>query len=317
MKKTINTLLAALFFCTSIFSQVGISTVEISSLDSYLATTEAKVIGIKPNNAAKIIWADGYKNKKTAVAFVYLHGFGASHREGEPVLKKLSTKYKANIYLSRLEEHGLYRKNTFEFLTPENYIASAQQALEIGKKLGEKVILVSTSTGGTLSLKLASEDPSISGLILYSPFVDLFNPAMAGIILPGGREKFKETIGGNMRTQNRPEEQAKYWSTNYHINGYVSLITMLKQNMTETTFTKVKCPVFLGYYYKNEKEQDQVVSVSAMHTMYNSLGTPENKKTKIAFPESGDHVIACDLRSKDWQGVYRATVRFLNQTILQ
>lgn len=317
MKKAINTLLASLFFCTYIFGQEVISTIEIEKLDSYIAAKEAKIIGIRPNNEAEIMWADGYQNKKTAIAFVYLHGFGASHREGEPVLKMLSAKYNANIFLSRLEEHGINRENSFEFLTPENYIASAKQALEIGKILGEKVILVSTSTGGTLSLKLASEDPSISGLILYSPFVDLYNPAMSGIIQSDGKEKFKESIGGDIHKQNRPAEEAKYWSTNYHINGYVSLITMLKQNMIKPTFENITCPVFLGYYYKNEKEQDQVVSVPAMIKMYHSLGTPNLKKTKIAFPESGNHVIACDLRSNDWQGVYEATVTFMDQTILK
>lgn len=317
MKKVTNFILASLCFCSSVFGQQRINTVEISKLDSYIAANEAKIIGIRPNNAAKIMWADGYQNKKTAIAFVYLHGFGASHREGEPVLKMLSSKYKANIFLSRLEEHGINRENSFEFLTPENYIASAKQALEIGKILGKKVILISTSTGGTLSLKLASEDPSISGLILYSPFVDLYDPAMSGIILPGGKEKFKESIGGDILKQNRPDEEAKYWSTNYHVNGYVSLITMLKQNMIKTTFEKITCPVFMGYYYKNENEQDQVVSVSAMLNMYDFLGTPNLKKTKVAFPESGNHVIACDLRSKDWQGVYNATVTFMNQKILK
>lgn len=317
MKKVTNTLLAALFFCSSVFGQQQINTVEIAKLDSYIAAKEAKIMGIRPNNEAEIMWADGFQNKKTAIAFVYLHGFGASHREGEPVLKMLSAKYNANIFLSRLEEHGIDRENSFEFLTPENYMASAKQALEIGKILGEKVILVSTSTGGTLSLKLASEDPSISGLILYSPFVDLYNPAMSGIILPGGKEKFKASIGGDIQKQNRPVEEAKYWSTNYHINGYVSLITMLKQNMIKTTFENITCPVFLGYYYKNEKEQDQVVSVSAMLKMYDSLGTPNLEKTKIAFPESGNHVIACDLRSKDWLGVYEATVTFMDQTLLK
>lgn len=317
MKKGTKTLIAALFFYSTIFGQQKIDAVEIAKLDSYIAAKEATIIGIKTNNQAEIMWANGYRNKKTAIAFVYLHGFGASHREGEPVLKMLSSKYNANIFLARLEEHGIDRENSFEFLTPENYIASAKQALKIGKILGEKVILISTSTGGTLSLKLASEDPSIAGLILYSPFVDLYNPAMSGIILPGGKEKFKASIGGDIQKQNRPAEEAKYWSTNYHINGYVSLITMLKQNMVKTTFENITCPVFLGYYYKNEKEQDQVVSVSAMLKMFDSLGTTDVKKTKTAFPESGNHVIACDLRSKDWRGVYDATVTFMDQTILK
>jgi len=229
----------------------------------------------------------------------------------------LSEKYNANVYMARLEEHGIDRENSFEYLTPENYIASAREALQIGRVLGEKVILVSTSTGGTLSLVLASQEKDILGLILYSPFVDLINSSMATIILPGGKERFIQATGGEVQKQQRPEEEAKFWSTAYHVNGYVSLIKMLKENMTVGTFSKITAPVFLGYYYKNEEEQDKVVSVPAMHKMYEELGTPENNKQKIAFPDSGNHVIACDLRSKDWQGVYEETIKFIDAKILK
>jgi len=286
-------------------------------LENLINEKEHKVEGIKKNNEAKIIWASGYKHKKSPVVFVYLHGFGASHREGTPVVDKLSKKYNANVYMARLKEHGIYRENTFEYLTPENYIASAKEALEVGRKLGEKVVLVSTSTGGTLSLALAAQEESIDGLILYSPFIGLADPLMEGIIAPGGKEFFIKTIGSEVQKQQRPEEEAKYWSTNYHVNGYVSLIKMLKSTMTDMTFAKVNCPVFIGYYYKNETEQDKVVSVPAMLEMYESLGTSDENKMKVAFPESENHVIACDLRSKDWEGVYRETIKFINTIILK
>ncbi|MBU2997256.1 glycerophosphodiester phosphodiesterase [Cellulophaga baltica] len=37
---------------------------------------------------------------------------------------------------------------------------------------------------------------------------------------------------------------------------------------------------------------------------------------KVAFPEAGNHVIACDLRSNDWKGVYSQTINFINTIIL-
>ena len=287
----------------------------LKNLDKTLAKQENTIEGLKPGNAAKIIWAANYEYKKSPIAMVYLHGFGASHREGEPVMSQLSQKYEANVYMARLKEHGIYRENTFEYLTPENYMASAKTAIAIGKKLGEKVIVVSTSTGSTLSLALAAEDEEIAGLVMYSPFIGLIDERMASIIQPGAKEKYIQATGSAMRTEERPVEVAKYWSVNYHVNGYVTLIKMLKDTMTPETFQKVNCPVFMGYYYKNEKEQDEVVSVAAMHTMFAALGTPEKLKQKIAFPESGNHVIACDLRSEDWEGVYRETVRFLNEVM--
>ena len=55
--------------------------------------------------------------------------------------------------------------------------------------------------------------------------------------------------------------------------------------------------MFLGYYYKDDRNQDETVKVSAMLKMYKQLGTPPDRKTKVAFPEAGDHVIASELTS--------------------
>ncbi|PKB43415.1 esterase/lipase [Cellulophaga sp. RHA19] len=315
--KNKNTYILSLFLVFAFFAtaQKGAKMQKLKELEKNIQIEESNVVGLKKDNEAHIIWSDDYKYKKSPIAFVYLHGFGASYAEGEPVMSQLSTHFKANTYMARLEEHGIYRDNTFENLTPENYIASAKQAIAYGKQLGDEVIVISTSTGGTLSLAIAAEDKDIKALVLYSPFIDLLNPAMKAVIQPGGKEQFIKALGGTMQVQKRPELEAKYWSTNYHINGYISLITMLTNTMTTETFSKVTCPVFLGYYYKNEEEQDKVVSVPAMQVMFNALGTPEEDKTKMAFPRSGNHVIASDIRSKDWEGVYLNTVDFLNKII--
>ena len=299
------------------YSQVATQLVSLQQLDDELLSKEQKVEGIKAGNAAKVIWSKQYKYQKSPIVFVYLHGFGASHREGEPIMSKLSEKYNANVFMARLEEHGIDRENGFEFLTPENYMASAKEALKIGKSLGDKIILVSTSTGGTLSLSLAAVDNEIAGLILYSPFVGLINPLMGNLAEPGGKEFFIQNVGGEIQKQKREPEEAKYWSTSYHVNGYVSLISMVKNTMKPETFSKVECPVFLAYYYKNEVEQDKVVSVPAMLKMYDELGTSAAQKFKKAFPDTGNHVIGCDLRSKDWKGVYNETVNFINTILIK
>jgi cell division protein FtsW (lipid II flippase) len=85
--------------------------------------------------------------------------------------------------------------------------------------------------------------------------------------------------------------------------------------MKPANFAKIKCPVFLAYYYKNEEEQDKTVSVPAMLKMFDELGTPAELKRKIAFPEAGAHVIASYIRSKDWQGVERETDKFLSEIV--
>jgi glycerophosphoryl diester phosphodiesterase/pimeloyl-ACP methyl ester carboxylesterase len=315
-KKYLLVLLLALFINVS-NAQIITSKTKIYTIENAIKTAEQNLESLKPDNDARIIWAKDFKEKQSAIAFVYLHGFGASNREGQPIMSMLSKAYNANVYLSRLKEHGLSRDDNFKNLTPENYIASAKEALEIGKLIGKKVILVSTSTGGTLSLKLASEDPSIAGLIMYSPFIDLKNPSFASILTPKGKAAIIKMNGGEITKQSRPEEEQKYWSNSYHIDGYEALIKMLKSTMTVQTFEKIKIPVFVGYYYKNEKEQDETVSVPAILKMFESLGTALDQKTKIAFPDAGNHVIACDLRSNDWKNVYNQSTSFIDAIILK
>ncbi|WP_405606727.1 glycerophosphodiester phosphodiesterase family protein [Polaribacter sp. Asnod1-A03] len=314
-----KTFLTSLLLIAFNFAVLGQEVKTIMTIESIVNTKENSNKNIKPNNQAKIIWADNYKQKQTDIAFVYLHGFGASSREGEPIMSQLSKKYNANVYMSRLKEHGISRDDSFSKLTPENYIETAKEALSIGKIIGKKIILVSTSTGGSLSLKLASEDSSdILGLVMYSPFIDLINPAFKAITTPQGKAGFIQmNKGSEIMKQERPEEEAKYWSTIYHIDGYEALINMVTKNMNSTTFSKVKIPAFVGYYYKNEKEQDQVVSVPAILKMFDALATPADKKVKVAFPEAGNHVIACDLRSNDWQNVYNQTITFIDEVILE
>ncbi|WP_053403848.1 hypothetical protein [Persicobacter sp. CCB-QB2] len=54
-------------------------------------------------------------------------------------------------------------------MSPEGMVNSAKRAISIGKQLGEKVLVMSTSTGGTLGLYLAANNPEmIDALVCYS-----------------------------------------------------------------------------------------------------------------------------------------------------
>ncbi|GAF01743.1 alpha/beta hydrolase [Saccharicrinis fermentans] len=290
----------------------------LQQLEERLTTRELSHEDIKPGNEAKIIWSSTYPYKKSPIAFLYLHGFGASHREGEPIMSMLSKDYQANVYMSRLKEHGLNRRDGFKYLTEENYIASAKEALEYAKLIGDKVVIVSTSTGGTHALILAATYPDVEAIILYSPFIGLPEGSKGDMITkPGGRALFKITKFGAIQRVKRPGEVGKFWSTSYHLKGYVTLMNLVRHSMCTEIFSEVTCPVFLGYYYKSEKEQDRTVGVPAMLHMYEALGTPDSLKMKMAFPETGNHVIGCDLRSRDWQTVYKETKEFIDQKIIK
>jgi len=289
----------------------------LNELENNIALTEKSIKGIKPDNQARIIWADSSKKEKSRVAFLYLHGFSASQAEGDPVHRDLAKKFHANLYLSRLSQHGIDNGDSSMIsLKAGDYEASAENALAITKKLGDEVIVIGTSAGGALTLYLASRHPEIKAIVLYSPCVKLFDKTAVILDKPWGLQIARLVSGGPVKKY-EPESKihANYWQLSYRIESLVALQNLVSSTMKPDVFSKVKCPVFLGYYFKNEIEQDNTVSIPAMLKMFDELGTPVELKQKQAFPDAGAHVIASYIRSKDWQSVERETDKFLTDKV--
>ena len=289
----------------------------LTELESSIIRNEKAVKGIKPDNQARIVWADSSKKEKTKIAFLYLHGFSASQAEGDPVHRDLAKKYNANLYLSRLAEHGIDRgDSSMIILTASEFETSAENALSVTERLGDEVVVIGTSAGGALTLFLASRHPEIKAIVLYSPCVKLFDKTAMILDKPWGLQIARLVSGGPVKKY-EPESKihANYWQLSYRIESLVALQNLVSNTMKPEVFSKIKCPVFLGYYFKNESEQDNTVSVPAMLKMFEELGTPAELKQKVAFPKAGAHVIASHIRSKDWQGVERETDKFLSDIV--
>lgn len=285
---------------------------QATELEAYVALREDTVKGLKPGNEAYIQWADTLKKGKTPFSIIYIHGFGASPMEGDPVHRFLAEHFGANLFVTRLPEHGIRRENGMAYMTPQALADAAGEAFQIGKSLGDSVIVVGTSMGGALSLLLTSQQPEVHSVVVYSPAIRDNGEKLKAFFQPWTKKVMEMTMMENkMIHQKREGEKAAYWSEDYHINGYSSLAGLIYSEMNEATFKKIKQPVFLGYYYKSSKEQDFVVSVPRMQEMFKQLSTPENLKKEMAFPNAGDHVIASSITSKDWEGVLFATIGFL------
>lgn len=283
-------------------------------LEQSIRAVERSVPNIKPGNESKIIWHDSIP-KKTPYSLVYLHGFTASWAEGEPIHREFAERYGCNLYLPRLYAHGLKGKDAMLAFHSDSLLASAARALAVGRQLGEKVILMSTSTGGTLSLLLAAKQPDIAGIIAYSPNIAIANPAAFMLNGPWGLKIAQAVYDGKYRSYDAPEDYQQYWSTTYRLEALVELQNMLEYGMTPSTFSEIKQPLFLGYYYKNEEEQDPVVSITAMQTMFQQIATPPAQKQEVAFPSVGDHILASYLKSKDLDTVRTATFSFAEEVL--
>ena len=292
-------------------------TASLVQLEADIQASEAREPGIKPLCEAKIVWADSTKKEKTRVAMIYLHGFGASREEGAPVHEHIAKTFGCNIFLARLDEHGVNEGegNLLE-VTADSYVESAERALAIAQQLGDSVIILATSAGGALGLFLASRHPEVKAVVTWSPCIRLASGLTGVMAGPWGLQIARQVKGGrhNDWTFRKPE-MAKYWTNHQCLEGPVQFATFLETAIVPETFAKIKCPVFAGYYFRDENNQDKVISVPAIREMMTQLGTPVALRREASFPNANDHVIASEIVSQDWQGVERESIHFLREIV--
>ncbi len=288
---------------------------EAAALENYIAANEAQH-KIKPQNEARIVWHNDLTKQKTDYAIVYLHGFSASQEEGAPVHKAIAKKFGCNLYLARLAEHGIDTTEAMQNLTAENYWETVKQAYAIGKQLGNKVILMGTSTGGSNALQLAANFPDVYALLLLSPNIAINDPNAWLANNPWGLQIARLVKKSDyVITKDQRDIYKAYWYSKYRLEAVVNLQEYLETAMTDETFSKIKQPTLLLYYYKDDVHQDSVVKVSAMLQMFDKLGTSAEQKRKTAMPNTGDHVIGGYIKSSDYQGVETEITKFMMEVL--
>ncbi|TYP93394.1 Pimeloyl-ACP methyl ester carboxylesterase [Fodinibius salinus] len=284
-----------------------------ADLEKYIAEKEAAA-NVKPGTAANIHWHNSNAPSQTDTAIVYLHGFRASHPEGDPVHRQVAKACGCNLFLSRMQEHGIQSSYPLLNLTEQKLITSARFAFEIGKKIGKKVVLMGTSTGGSLALYLAAQKKlkeQISALVLYSPLIQFYGITNQ-LLTHAPIRKLMSIIPGRrylLKTTNATKAEKRIWNNKYALGGALALGTFIQNNMTKSLFSSINCPTFVGYYYKNKKQQDKVISVPALKKMSQQLQT-DNVHIRN-FPDAQNHVICSSLVSKSANRVSSKTIQFL------
>jgi len=278
-----------------------------------LALREAAA-AVRPDNGARVVWG-GAEGERTPWSLVYLHGFGACWREGAPVHLETARRYGANLLLTRLAGHGLISEEPLAELRADDLWADALEALAWGLALGERVLLMGTSTGAALALRLAAERPSeVSGLALYSPNLRLRNPYARVLTLPWGVPLVKAFTRSRFRESDPNSLTDPYWYRRYRLEGAAQLQALV-QGLGGETLRKVRAPYFAGVYRRDRRHQDSVVDVEAARRGLAAAATRPQDRRFVEFPEAGCHVLPCDLTHPGWRDVRDRSWAFLEEVL--
>lgn len=228
---------------------------------------------------------------KTPWSIVFLHGFGATRGGGEAVIDEIAAEFGANVWYPLLPGHG--RTPEAHAAAPaEAYLHTAAHALAMGHAIGERVLLVGSSTGGLLGTWLAATWPDqVDALVLASPFFAFADPTTLLLRLPFGMDYVERTYGpdrdarfGDDPDARRVDGYAKHWLTDQRYRALAHLERLRGWIAREAVYGRVTCPVLLLY-----SPRDTVVDIDAMHGGFARMGPhPISRFQPI---QDGHHVL--------------------------
>ena len=265
-----------------------------SNIDQYLKEIEGQFLDIKEGVEKKVIWA-GEINKKTPISIVYIHGFTASSEEVRPLPDKIADDLNANLFFTRLTGHGR-NPTAMETCSIPNWMKDLHEAIEIGSRIGEKVILMSSSTGGTISVTSALDkeiSQKILGYIFMSPNFGINNKFANMISWPLSEYWLKLILGKNIKHNPRNDLNKKFWTMSYPTNALIPMGKLIKE-VNKYDYSTVDKPAL--FYFSME---DKVVDPNKIKKFISNWGGKIT--TKIVRLSSKDdkfsHVLAGDIIS--------------------
>jgi alpha-beta hydrolase superfamily lysophospholipase len=185
-------------------------------LDAYFARVEAAFDDITPGAEKRVIWS-GERGTKTDWSIRYVHGFSGTSEELRPVPDHLATALGANLIYTRLQGHGR-SSDAMADATVQAWVSDLDEGLQAARIAGRKVLVIATSTGGTLVTALAQNAQimkDVAGLIFVSPNYKLNNPVARFLSWPAARYWLPALAGRQRNVDVRSEAHGTFWTTSY------------------------------------------------------------------------------------------------------
>lgn len=262
-------------------------------IETWLADRERRVASqyaLIPDTEKRVTWY-GEPGERTAYVVVNLHGFSATRQETAPLAERIATALAANLFETRLSGHGRAQQ-PMHAVRAEDWLADAAEALAIGARLGEKIVVIGTSTGGTLALAMSDHETAaaVSDIVLISPNLQPRDDKAAWLTRPAGPLIAKLVNGDTRSWEAHNEQQARYWSTSYPIDAAVEVMRLVDSVQSRLPMQLAQDLLVL------QSPHDKVVSPEATRQAFERINAPRKRLIEIEYAEDpSNHVLAGDI----------------------
>ncbi|MFT4713049.1 MAG: esterase/lipase [Candidatus Azotimanducaceae bacterium] len=192
------------------------SDLTLIELDQWLKKIESETTGIKHGAEALIEFSDPENPSVTDHCFLYIHGFSASRQEISPVTSRIADHFDANVFHVRLAGHGVGSEGMIS--SAETWLQSLADAWKISNYLGNRVVIVGTSTGAPLTLWLLNQAEvanKVAAILLISPNFKLKSPFGFLLTWPLSPSWVHLLLGRTHSWEAESPAHGKVWTTSY------------------------------------------------------------------------------------------------------
>jgi len=261
-------------------------------LELHIEKSESKFNDIVPGSEKTIIW-HSEKGQKTAFSVVSFHGFSTSRQDMAPLVDEIAADFGANLFHTRLTGHGRGGLAMVDG-SVNDWLNDANEALEVGRRLGDSVILIGNSTGATAATWLASikTNTDIAAIILLSPNFSPADPKTRMLLWPWGQQLAELVNGKERYWEPHNQGHGQYWAHQYPTKAVLPVLGLVKL-VNDADLENINIPTMMIYSSK-----DKVISIPALKRAFSRL--PSAKNQLIEFNDTQDpsfHILAGDILS--------------------
>jgi len=238
--------------------------IDIENLDSLLEDQEKMVKGLRSGTEKKIFWA-GESGVKSQTSIVFIHGFSASRIETYPVIDLIATELNANVFFTRLKGHGQDGQALAE-ATYEQLLDDTIEAIEIGKSIGDNVVLIGCSTGCSLIHIALDQDQDIKAAIYISPNFGPKPIKGQALRISGVKFLVPMIFGQEHSIEAKNDEYATCWTTKYPTTVLFTIkTTVLAAHQVD--HRAIRVPIMMWF-----SDEDKVVNAKWTRKIASMMG---------------------------------------------